>query len=696
MQQEAGLIRSWPAENISRIEMETLFGRVRLLGYEGRDVRVEVSGKAYGWQFWAANRTIQSILDNYDIQIEQADDMLRIKTSLKSGMMNWLQFMGIHFRILVPKDRFFETALKLEAGAIYLENCTGKHRVSTGAGKISLKRLKGEVDARTSAGAVEIHDCKADMSVQTSAGSIEVHDADGTLTLTTAAGTIELHDVVGNVYATSSAGTIEAYDMHGMLKASTSAGTIEVKGMHGSLGATTNLGTIEAEVVSLGAFLNLESLAGNIDVHLPSNKDMDLNITGISIRASRFEAFEGTFERDRIEGKVLNGGIPVSIKAHAGNVRLSGSSFLNTFESVNKTLKDSAFTLPTGVFHFDLKGLLISFGICLMMTYGASSIVYFSIEMSQNNIQADISLGIVMGHVANAALVLALVYAFTRFLAHRFKTNWVKYLVLNSLALTFSILQQILLIVFYWQYIDAPEVEQPSNPQMILYLFIPCIVGSIYFFFWQRSQQITRKISEQEFQLLSLEKSKTEAELSALQARINPHFLYNSLNSIAGLVHQDADKAEKMTLLLSKLFRFTIGMKDQHYNTLEGELEIVRTYLDIEQVRFENRLTYKLAVEEGLSGLKIPVFLLQPIVENAIKHGISKLPDGGRIEVNIAKENHDLLLRIHDNGPAFPENFFTGYGLQSIQDKLKLLYDGRASLDIQNTDYKQVIIRLPC
>lgn len=693
--QEPGMVRSWPAAGISRIETETLFGNVQLLGYEGREIRLELSGKRYGWQFWTANRNFQAVLQEYDLLFEQTEHTLRIKTSLKGGLMNWLRFMGIHIRILVPQNQFFETNIKLEAGDIHLESCTGNHSISTNAGKIRLERVKGQIQGRTGAGSIDILQCKAEISTQTSAGTIEARDHEGDLTLSTSAGTIELHHLVGNVYATSAAGTINANDIHGVLKVNTSAGAIDINGMHGSLGATTHLGTVAVQMLSLGEFLTIETFAGNVHVYMPTNKSMDMDIAGVDIRAPRFEQFEGIFERNRIEGRVSNGGIPVRIKAHAGNVRI-GSHYRSTFDSINKTLKDNTFVLPSSIFHFNLKGLLISLGICVMMTYGMSSIIYFSVEMSNNHAQTDIYLGIVLGHVVNSIIVMSLVYLFTTYLSQYIRNNLVKYLVLNGLALLLSIVGQIIMIAGYWQYIETPATEQPSGIQMLLYLLIPCIVASIYFFFWQRSQQITRKISEQEFQLLSLEKSKTQAELSALQARINPHFLYNSLNSIAGLVHQDADKAETMTLLLSKLFRFTIGMKDQHYNTLEGELEIVRTYLEIEQVRFGNRLTYKLNVEEGLSDLKIPVFLLQPIVENAIKHGISKISGAGRIEVTISKSGQKLILRIHDNGPAFPENFFTGYGLQSIQDKLKLLYGEQATFDIQNSDYKQVIIQLPC
>jgi two-component system, LytTR family, sensor kinase len=193
---------------------------------------------------------------------------------------------------------------------------------------------------------------------------------------------------------------------------------------------------------------------------------------------------------------------------------------------------------------------------------------------------------------------------------------------------------------------------------------------------------------------VSLEKLKTQAELGALQAKINPHFLYNSLNSIASLVHTDPEKAEQMTMLLSKLFRYTTDRKNENFNTISDELEIVKTYLDIEQVRFGDRLSYAVELQNGLENIEIPRFLLQPIAENAIKHGISKIVEQGRIEIKITKENDALILAVHDNGPAFPEDFFKGYGLQSIQDKLKLLYGNKAVFEVQSTDYKAVMIKI--
>jgi LytS/YehU family sensor histidine kinase len=224
---------------------------------------------------------------------------------------------------------------------------------------------------------------------------------------------------------------------------------------------------------------------------------------------------------------------------------------------------------------------------------------------------------------------------------------------------------------------------------------IPAIVSSLYFLYWQRNRQITRKISEQEYQLLNLEKLKTTAELGALQARINPHFLYNALNSIASLVHSDPDKAEEMTILLSKLFRYTTDRNNEHFSSIADELEIVKTYLSIEQVRFGDRLKFTTTLEKSLEDFQIPRLLLQPIVENAIKHGISKISGEGKIEVKIQEKEDKILLSVHDSGPLFPEEMASGYGLRSIQDKLKLIYGNDASLEIQNDEkYKAVLITI--
>ncbi len=151
-----------------------------------------------------------------------------------------------------------------------------------------------------------------------------------------------------------------------------------------------------------------------------------------------------------------------------------------------------------------------------------------------------------------------------------------------------------------------------------------------------------------------------------------------------------------MTLLLSKLFRYTTGRKNNDYfDSIENELEMVHTYLQVEKVRFGDRLQFDVEVSDPeLNSLQVPKFILQPIVENAIKHGIAKLADQGRIIVKIYEKEGWLHLCVHDNGPLFPDTMGAGYGIRSIQDKLKLLYSGDAEIELQNTPIKSVDISI--
>jgi two-component system, LytTR family, sensor kinase len=220
-------------------------------------------------------------------------------------------------------------------------------------------------------------------------------------------------------------------------------------------------------------------------------------------------------------------------------------------------------------------------------------------------------------------------------------------------------------------------------------------INLVYYWFTRERKQII-KMTEQEYEILQMNDLKTKAELAALEAKINPHFLYNSLNSIASLVHEDPDKAEHMVMNLSKFYRFSTGRNNEHFDTLKNELEIVKTYLEVEKVRFDERLIYAVNFkDEQLQNCQIPRFLIQPIVENSIKHGISKLAGKGIVEINITEEDENIVVEIHDNGVPFPDNIFSGYGLKSIQDKLRILSGEKASMTITNSPKKAVTLSIP-
>jgi two-component system, LytTR family, sensor kinase len=688
--------RTWVTTSVKRIKVATIFSNIRIATHDADDIRVELLGRAYRWLFWAASGEQHAQLKEYDIDLDQENDLLHISIRYKGGISNWFRLMTMKMVILVPQNSTIAVDCTTDSGNIEAENYTGKLHLYTGAGTIRLHRINANIECKTGAGVIDIRQCKGTINAHSSAGTMEIEHCEGRITLNTSGGSIELNHLIGKVNANTSAGSIEAFDIDGNLQLTTAAGSIDVKSMKGGLIATTYLGSVSAEVLVLGTSVHLTSHAGSIDLQMPFDQGIDLQASGMSVSMPKIATFDGIKERNRIEGKMHNGGIPVEVKATVGVVKIRSLQH-NTFDSIEKTFKDHTFTLPAHFFNPSIKGIFLSFAFCILMTFGVNSIIFFIAEQIQNVSLRPAYIGIFVGNLISSALALWWVFLFTRYREPKIQSNAQKYWSVALGAYVMAYIGQIVLYLLYWQFIEVlGDADVVARQPIFLYGLIPPLVACVYFFFLQRSRQITRKISEQEFQLVNLEKLKTSAQLDALQARINPHFLYNALNSIAELVHEDADKAEKMTLLLSKLFRSTIGTKDQHYNSLENELDIVRTYLDIEQVRFGDRLQYSIEVADSLLSKEIPRFLLQPIVENAIKHGISKTTDKGQIIVKIIGKEGKMLCSIHDNGPAFTPNFFSGYGLQSIQDKLKLLYGDNAALDIQNDIYKQVTIQLPC
>jgi len=180
-----------------------------------------------------------------------------------------------------------------------------------------------------------------------------------------------------------------------------------------------------------------------------------------------------------------------------------------------------------------------------------------------------------------------------------------------------------------------------------------------------------------------------QAELKALRAQVNPHFLFNSLNTIADLIVTDPEKAEAMTVLLAKVFRHVLMHSDQQFSRVAEEMEFLRTYLGIEQVRFGARLRVSLEMDPTVSEAPIPSLILQPVVENAIKHGLAPKVGEGHISVTAALEGAFVRLAVEDDGvgvktaapPAHPAG--NGLGLRIIAERLHTLYNGRASLEVR-------------
>jgi two-component system, LytTR family, sensor histidine kinase AlgZ len=188
-----------------------------------------------------------------------------------------------------------------------------------------------------------------------------------------------------------------------------------------------------------------------------------------------------------------------------------------------------------------------------------------------------------------------------------------------------------------------------------------------------------------------------DAELKALKAQINPHFLFNSLNSISALTSIDPARARDMCVLLGDFLRLTLGLGEKHLVRFSEELELLEKYLAIEKVRFGDRLKMQEEIQEDSKICLLPPLLLQPLVENAVKHGIASLPEGGDVRLIVQRQNGRLAILVENSwDPEAPPRRSGGLGLRNVQQRLEARYGKDASLRV-NTDGElfQVLLSLP-
>ncbi|MDH5388677.1 MAG: histidine kinase [Gammaproteobacteria bacterium] len=184
----------------------------------------------------------------------------------------------------------------------------------------------------------------------------------------------------------------------------------------------------------------------------------------------------------------------------------------------------------------------------------------------------------------------------------------------------------------------------------------------------------------------------SKAEIQALRARIRPHFLFNSMNTIASLIAFNPDKAEKAVVDLSDIFR--ASLREQNINTLSDELELTKSYLDIETLRLGDRLTIHWDIDQNLAETEVPALCLQPLVENAIYHGIEPLPDGGIISISVKQKNNFLELSVSNplGSGSMSKHEGNHMAQQNIEQRINLVYGKNGSFVIKETDTTYTVI----
>jgi two-component sensor histidine kinase len=210
-----------------------------------------------------------------------------------------------------------------------------------------------------------------------------------------------------------------------------------------------------------------------------------------------------------------------------------------------------------------------------------------------------------------------------------------------------------------------------------------------------------QRFRDRELRASQLEGQLSKAHLQALKSQLQPHFLFNTMHSISALMLTDVRAADKMMTRLSDLLRMTLENDGVQVTTLSREIEFVTGYLEIERVRFEDRLAVRFDINPDTLDAQVPYLLLQPLVENSVHHGISRRSSGGEIRIAANHEGGSLHLSVQDNGPGLhvPPNVTdkTGLGLKATRERLHTLYGSQQSLDIRSLAEGgvEVVVRIP-
>jgi LytS/YehU family sensor histidine kinase len=230
--------------------------------------------------------------------------------------------------------------------------------------------------------------------------------------------------------------------------------------------------------------------------------------------------------------------------------------------------------------------------------------------------------------------------------------------------------------------------------------FIALVIGlcvHAYESFRNQIQATNLQLRTQELEKERALKLATEASLASLESRLHPHFLFNTLNTISALISENPPLADMMLQRLASLLRASLDACHQRRITLADELKLVTDYLEIEQARCRERLSYTIEVEPELESLLVPPLILQPIVENSVKFAVLPRPEGGRIKISARLSAGRLELETWDDGPGFGEEIIPrGRGLDNLRERLAALFDGEAQLSVGRRDGGMVVsVRVP-
>lgn len=284
------------------------------------------------------------------------------------------------------------------------------------------------------------------------------------------------------------------------------------------------------------------------------------------------------------------------------------------------------------------------------------------------------------------------------------RNNWARSALLHvPISIVLSGIVTAIGHVFVWLYWGMSVGRTFSFERMVRFVVANFSEGiGIYLLIALMSYAFSyyRRYREGQLRTLQLEAQLSQAQLQALKMQLQPHFLFNTLHSISALLNKDPEAARKMITRLGDFLRLTLENSGSQEVTLKQEMEFLTCYLEIERIRFQNRLITRMDVAQPTLLAKVPNLILQPIVENAIRHGIAPRSTPGLIEIEAKQHNGTLRIQVRDNGPGLSKHrtsdilFKKGLGLANTETRLERLYGAAHLFDLSNNPDGGLIVTL--
>ncbi len=319
---EPFMTKSLSKESIRNIKMQTSGGNISVSSVNASEARLEVYVQPNNSKMNSMTKEeIQKRLDeDYDLNISVSDNKLVAIAKSKRESWDWKKALNVSFKAYVTQN--VSTDLSTSGGNISLTNLSGNEEFKTSGGNLKLDNISGKIKGRTSGGNITLINLKDDIDLSTSGGNIEAENSNGTMRLSTSGGNVVLKSLKGDIKAVTSGGNVKGNNVTGELVAKTSGGSILMTDLYCSLEASTSGGSIDVEVSQLGKYITLHNSGGSIDLQIPKDKGLDLDLSASRIKAGTLNNFSGKVEDDEIKGKLNNGGIPVKIRT-SGTIHFS-------------------------------------------------------------------------------------------------------------------------------------------------------------------------------------------------------------------------------------------------------------------------------------------------------------------------------------------------------------------------------------